>query len=41
MGKRDMAIPAALQRAWGHADFGVYARVVAGGTIAVGDPVKI
>ena len=40
-GKRDMAIPAALQRAWGHADFGVYARVVAGGTIAVGDPVKI
>jgi uncharacterized protein len=39
-GKRDMAIPAALQRAWGHADFGVYARVVAGGTIAVGDPVK-
>jgi uncharacterized protein YcbX len=39
-GKRDMAIPATLQRAWGHADFGVYARVVAGGTIAVGDPVK-
>ena len=40
-GKRDMAIPAALQRAWGHTDFGIYARVVADGTIAIGDPVKI
>ena len=38
-GKRDMAIPAALQRACGHTDFGVYARVIADGTIAVGDPV--
>jgi uncharacterized protein YcbX len=38
-GKRDMAIPAALQRAWGHTDFGFYARVIADGTIAVGDPV--
>ena len=38
-GKRDMAIPAVLQRAWGHTDFGVYAHIVAGGTIAVGDPV--
>jgi uncharacterized protein YcbX len=40
-GKRDMAIPAELQRAWGHTDFGVYARVVVDGTIAVGDPVKV
>lgn len=40
-GKRDMAIPAALQRAFGHADFGVYARVVSGGVITVGDPVEI
>ena len=39
-GQRDMAIPAALQRAWGHADFGFYARVIADGTIAIGDPVS-
>jgi uncharacterized protein YcbX len=32
-GARDMAIPAALQRTWGHADFGVYAKVVEGGSI--------
>jgi hypothetical protein len=38
-GKRDMAIPADLQRAFGHTDFGIYARVVADGTIAIGDPV--
>ncbi len=38
-GKRDMAIPTALQRAFGHTDFGIYARVTADGTIAVGDPV--
>jgi uncharacterized protein YcbX len=38
-GKRDMAIPTALQRAFGHTDFGIYARVIADGTIAVGDPV--
>ena len=38
-GKRDMAIPAVLQRAWGHTDFGFYARVIADGTIAIGDPV--
>ena len=40
-GKRDMAIPAALQRAWGHSDFGVYARVISDGMIAVGDPVTV
>jgi uncharacterized protein YcbX len=39
-GKRDMAIPAVLQRTFGHTDFGVYARVTRGGTIAVGDPVR-
>lgn len=37
--KRDTAIPAALQRAWGHTDFGVYARVVEGGTVTIGDEV--
>ena len=35
-GARDMAIPAHLQRTWGHTDFGVYARVVQGGELAVG-----
>lgn len=40
-GKRDMAIPASLQRAFGHTDFGIYARVVADGTIMLGDPVVV
>lgn len=38
-GQRDMAIPAALQRAYGHDDFGIYARVVTDGEIAIDDPV--
>jgi uncharacterized protein YcbX len=38
-GARDMAIPAVLQRQWGHTDFGVYATILNGGTLAVGDPV--
>lgn len=38
-GTRDMAIPALLQRTWGHSDLGVYAKVAAGGVIATGDPV--
>ena len=40
-GKRDMAIPAELQRAFGHTDFGIYARVVTDGTITLGDPVVV
>ena len=40
-GQRDTAIPAELQRAWGHGDFGVYARVIEGGTARVGDPVAV
>ncbi len=36
-GKRDMAIPTALQRAFGHADFGVYARVLSDGSIRLGE----
>lgn len=35
-GARDMAIPAELQRGWGHTDFGVYAKVTTGGTLATG-----
>jgi len=38
-GRRDTAIPAVLQRTWGHMDFGVYARIARGGTVSVGDPV--
>lgn len=37
--QRDTAVPALLQRSFGHTDFGVYARVVRGGTLAVGDVV--
>jgi MOSC domain-containing protein len=39
-GKRDMAIPVALQRAFGHTDFGIYARVTADGILALGDEVS-
>lgn len=38
---RDMAIPAVLQRTWGHADFGIYAKVKAGGAITAADPVMM
>lgn len=40
-GARDMAIPATLMRAYGHEDFGVYARVTRGGRVKSGDPVKL
>jgi uncharacterized protein YcbX len=37
--QRDLAVPQALQRRLGHADCGIYAEVVTGGTIAAGDTV--
>lgn len=37
--ERDLSIPQALQRRLGHADCGIYAEVIAGGTIAVGDTI--
>lgn len=40
-GARDMAIPANLQRTWGHQDFGIYAKVVTGGEIAAGAPLGL
>ena len=39
-GERDMAIPAALMRTYGHEDFGVYAKVTQGGTVRTGDAVR-
>jgi uncharacterized protein YcbX len=39
-GQRDMKIPRTLMDAFGHCDCGVYARVVAGGEIAVGQALK-
>jgi hypothetical protein len=38
-GARDLAIPEALQQAYGHADCGIYGEVVEAGEIAVGDGV--
>jgi uncharacterized protein len=38
---RDLALPSVLQRTWGHADFGIYAKVKAGGAIAAADPVML
>ncbi len=38
-GIRDLAIPDALQRAYGHADCGIYAEVVTAGEIAADDQV--
>jgi MOSC domain-containing protein YiiM len=39
-GARDLEIPATLQRRFGHGDCGVYAEVLAGGEITVGDSVE-
>jgi hypothetical protein len=39
-GARDMAIPAHLMRTWAHQDFGIYAKVVVGGSVAIGAPVN-
>jgi uncharacterized protein YcbX len=38
-GRRDARVPAALHQATGAPEFGVYATVLGGGTIRVGDPV--
>jgi uncharacterized protein YcbX len=37
-GARDLGIPETLMKAFGHADCGIYGKVVAPGGIAVGDP---
>lgn len=38
-GRSDADTLGALQAGWGHQDFGVYAEVIEGGTVAVGDAV--
>jgi MOSC domain-containing protein len=38
---RDLDIPHTLMRQFGHSDCGIYAEVVAGGTISVGDAVAV
>jgi hypothetical protein len=40
-GIRDLSVPAALMRSFGHGDFGVYCEVSDGGEIALRDQVKI
>jgi uncharacterized protein len=40
-GVRDLAIPDTLMQNLGHTDCGIYAEVIAGGTIAAGDEVKL
>jgi uncharacterized protein len=40
-GIRDRAIPRTLMKAFGHTDCGIYAEVVAGGTIAPGDAIRL
>ena len=40
-GVRDLEIPDTLMKTFGHADCGIYAEVVAGGAIAVGDRLSV
>ena len=37
--QRDLAIPQALMRRLGHNECGIYAEVISGGNIAVGDTI--
>jgi hypothetical protein len=38
---RDLGVPKALRRHFGHTDMGVYARVIAGGDVALGDALTV
>ena len=40
-GARDMAVPALLQRTWGHTDFGIYATVTDPGVVRLADSVQM
>lgn len=37
---RDLKLPSFLSRSFGHTDFGVYARILEGGEISIGDQIK-
>ena len=39
-GERDVPVPALLRKTLGHIDFGIYAQVVAGGTVRRGDAAR-
>ena len=39
--KRDHNLPKALQQAYGHADLGIYARVIEGGGISLGEVIQL
>ncbi|HYD98383.1 MAG TPA: MOSC domain-containing protein [Alphaproteobacteria bacterium] len=41
LGTRDLNLPQALQRGYGHCDMGVYAEVVEGGEIRLGDQITV
>ena len=40
-GRIDADTLGALEAGWGHQDFGVYAEVISGGPVAVGDAVSL
>ncbi len=40
-GARDLKIPSFLSKTFGHTDFGIYARVIGGGTVARGNDVSV
>ena len=40
-GARDADVPAALQRRWGHTDFGIYAHVDSAGEVREGDDIAL
>jgi uncharacterized protein YcbX len=40
-GARDMGLPTLIRRTWGHADFGIYAEIVDGGEVRIGDAVAV
>ncbi|MGH6814718.1 MAG: MOSC domain-containing protein [Hyphomicrobiaceae bacterium] len=40
-GVRDLAIPAVLQRTWGHTNFGIYATATSGAIVYISDPVAV
>ena len=39
--ERDLNVPRALQKGFGHVDMGVYAQVTEGGEVACGDPISL